>query len=368
VKLRYKVLSIVSLLLVAAFSSLALLLSHDSPCGAAQALPAGTAAMKAIVYRCYGPPDVVKLEEVAKPTAADGRVLIRVHAAAVNPLDWHYMRGKPYVMRPMAGFGAPEDIRLGVDFAGTVEAVGRSVTRFKPGDEVFGGADGAFAQYVTARENGSLALKPANLTFEQAAAVPVAAITALQALRDKGHVQPGQKVLINGASGGVGTFAVQLAKAFGADVTAVCSTRNVALVQSLGADHVIDYTREDFTQGTQRYDLIIDIVGTHSLSAYRRVLNPQGALVMVGGPNEGVWIGPLSASVKAMLLSPFVSQKMIFMLAHLNEQDLETLRDLMQAGKLTPVIDRRYPLGETAEALRYLEQGHARGKVIIEVD
>jgi NADPH:quinone reductase-like Zn-dependent oxidoreductase len=365
---RYKVLSVVLMLVVVTLLSLALVLSHDSPCGAAQAIPANTQSMKAIVYRCYGSPAVVKLEDIAKPIPPDDRVLVKVHAASVNPLDWHYMRGKPYVMRLMAGLGAPDDIRLGVDFAGTVEAVGKNVKRFKPGDEVFGGGDGAFAEYVSVREKGSLALKPANLTFEQAAAVPVAAVTALQALRDKGNIQPGQKVLINGASGGVGTFAVQIAKAFGADVTGVCSTRNLAMVRSIGADHVIDYTREDFTQGSLRYDLIVDNVGTHSLLEYRRVLNPRGALVMVGGPNDGRWIGPLSGSIKAMLVAPFVSQKMVFILAQLKQDDLGTLRDLMQTGKLTPVIDRRYKLSETAEAIRYLEEGHARGKVVITLE
>ena len=365
---RYKVLSVVLTLVVVMLASLALMLSHDSPCGVAQAVPPNTQSMKAIVYRCYGSPAVVKLEDIAKPTPADDRVLVKVHAASVNPLDWHYMRGKPYIMRATAGFGAPDDIRLGVDFAGTVEAVGKSVTRFKPGDEVFGDADGAFAEYVHVRENGALALKPANLTFEQAAAVPVAAITALQALRDKGKIQPGQKVLINGASGGVGTFAVQIAKAFGAEVTGVCSSRNLAMVRSIGADHVIDYTREDFTQGSLRYDLIVDNVGTHSLSEYRRVLNPQGALIMVGGPNEGRWLGPLSASLKAMLVAPFVSQKLVFILAKLKQDDLGVLRDLTQTGKLTPVIDRRYKLSETAEAIRYLEEGHARGKVVITLE
>jgi NADPH:quinone reductase-like Zn-dependent oxidoreductase len=365
---RYKVLSVVSILIVITLASLAWALSHDSRCGTAPAVSSGTPSMKAIVYRCYGSPDVVKLEVIAKPTLADGRVLIKVRAASVNPLDWHYMRGKPYVMRAMAGTGVPDDIRLGVDFAGTVEAVGKGVKLFKPGDEVFGGADGAFAEYVNVRENGSLALKPNNVTFEQAAAVPVAAVTALQALRDYGKIQAGQKVLINGASGGVGTFAVQIAKTFGAEVTGVCSTKNLALVRSIGADHVIDYTREDFTQGSARYDLIIDNVGTHSLSEYRRVLIPHGALVMVGGPNEGRWIGPLSGSIKALLLGPFVTQKFVFMIAKLNQGDLGVLRDLMQIGKLTPVIDRRYKLSETAEALRYLEEGHARGKVLITLE
>jgi len=365
---RNKVLSVVLGLISAILLSVALVVSHDSACGSAQPLPPNTQAMQAIVYRCYGSPEVVKLETVAKPVPADNRLLVKVHAASVNPLDWHYMRGKPYVMRPMAGIGAPEDIRLGVDFAGTVEAVGKNVQRFKPGDEVFGGASGAFGEYVTVRENGSVALKPTNITFEQAAAVPIAAITALQALRDKGKVQAGQKVLINGASGGVGTFAVQLAKVYGADVTAVCSTRNAPLVRSIGADRVIDYTKEDFTLRPERYDLIIDIVGTHSLSEYRRVLNPDGALVMVGGPNEGVWLGPLAGSLKAMIVSPFYSQRFMFFLAEMDQADLQILRELMQAGKITSVIDRRYPLAQTADAIRYLELGHARGKVIITVE
>jgi NADPH:quinone reductase-like Zn-dependent oxidoreductase len=365
---RNKVLSVVLLLVVVTLSVLAVMLSHDAPCGVATPLPANTPSMKAAVYRCYGSPDVVKLETIPKPTLEDDRMLVKVHAASVNPLDWHYMRGKPYIMRPGVGMGAPEDIRLGVDFAGTVEAVGKGVQRFKPGDEVFGGADGAFAEYVNVRAAGSVAAKPANLTFEQAAAVPIAAITALQALRDKGKVQAGQKVLINGASGGVGTFAVQIAKALGAEVTAVCSTRNVATARSLGADRVIDYTQEDFTKGSQRYDLIIDNVGSHSLSEYRRVLTPQGMLVIVGGPSDDPWLGPLSTSIKAALVDPFVSQKLSFFMADLNQTDLGTLGQLAATGKLTPVIDRRYPLSDTAAAIRYVEEGPARGKVVITLD
>jgi NADPH:quinone reductase-like Zn-dependent oxidoreductase len=367
-KLRYKVLGAIAILLVVAIGSLAVVLSHDSPCSAAPPLAANTPSMKAIVYRCYGSADVLKLEAIAKPAVADDRVLVKVHAASVNPLDWHYMRGKPYVMRPMAGVGKPDSILMGADFAGTVESVGKNVTRYKPGDEVFGDRDGAFGEYVSVREKGAMALKPTNMSMEQAAAVPIAGLTALQALRDKGKLQAGQKVLINGASGGVGTFAVQIAKTYGADVTGVCSTRNVAMVKSIGADHVIDYTQEDFTQGSVRYDLIIDNVGSHSLSEYRRVLTPNGKLVMVGGPSDDPWLGPLTTSLKAYIVSPFVSRKMIFMLAQSNSEDLDVLRDLMQAGKLTPVIDRRYPLSETAQAISYLEQGHAKGKVIITVD
>ena len=257
-KLRYKVLSAVLVLAAATALGVALTLSHNSPCAAARPPPAGTPLMKAIVYRCYGSPDVLKLEDIAQPSPADKRMLVKVHAASVNPLDWHYMRGEPYLMRAAVGIGAPDDIHMGVDFSGTVVSVGKDVTRFKPGDEVFGGRTGAFGEYVSVAEAGSVAMKPANVTFEQAAAVPIAAHTALQALRDKGKIQPGQTVLINGASGGVGTFAVQIAKAYGAKVTGVCSTRNLAMVRALGADRVIDYTQEDFTKESQRYDLIID--------------------------------------------------------------------------------------------------------------
>jgi len=323
--------------------------------------------MKAIVYRCYGSPDVLKLEDIAQPLPADKRMLVKVHAASVNPLDWHYMRGEPYLMRAGVGIGAPDDIHMGVDFSGTVVSVGKDVTRFKPGDEVFGGRTGAFGEYVSVAEAGSVAIKPANVTFEQAAAVPIAAHTALQALRDKGKIQPGQTVLINGASGGVGTFAVQIAKAYGAKVTGVCSTRNLAMVRALGADRVIDYTQEDFTKESQRYDLIIDIVGTHSLSDYRRVLNPHGLLVIAGSLDRGRWLGPLTGSIDAWLYAHFVSQQVIVLFAQLNPEDLDVLRDLMQAGKITPVIDRQYALSEVPEAIRYLEQGHARGKVVIKV-
>ncbi len=367
-KLRYKITGMVLLLGAALLAWLVLALSHDAPCGVAPALPDNAKLMKAIVYRCYGPPDVLKVEEIEQPTTADNEVLVRVHAAAVNPLDWHYLRGKPYVMRLESGTGTPANPRLGVDFAGTVEAVGKGVQRFKPGDEVFGGKYGAFAEYVSVAEDRALALKPARLTFEQAASVPIAAITALQALRDIGRLQPGQKVLINGASGGVGTFAVQIARSFGADVTGVCSTRNVEMVRSIGADHVIDYTREDFTESGQRYDLIVDNVGNHPLLAYRRVLNPQGILVMVGGPSDDLGIGLLSTLVKAKLLSAFASQEFRFFLADMNPKDLGILGELMQSGEVTPVIDRRYSLSEVPAAIRYLEEGHARGKVVISLE
>ena len=327
--------------------------------------------MKAIVYCDYGVSNL-KFQDIEKPTPADDQLLVRVRAVSVNPLDWHFIEGTPYIGRFLFGFGArkPKDTQLGVDFAGTVEAVGKNVTKYKPGDEVFGGRTGAFAQYVCVRESRGVALKPANITFEQAASVPIAGITALQALRDKGHVQAGQKVLINGASGGVGTFAVQLAKSYGANVTGVCSTRNLDMVRSIGADHVIDYTKEDFSKTGQRYDLILDNVGTQPLSHFRRALEPKGQCVMIGGggPNDGRLIGPMARPIKAMLVSPFVSQKFGMLLAQLNHDDLAFLADLMQSGKVTPVIDRTYKLGDLPDAIRYLEQGHARGKVVVAVE
>jgi NADPH:quinone reductase-like Zn-dependent oxidoreductase len=326
------------------------------------------ATMKAIIYCDYGSSKVLRLAHVAKPVPADDEILVRVRAAAVNPLDWHYMRGLPYLVRLSAGLRKPSTIRLGVDYAGIVEAIGRNVRQFKRGDEVFGARTGAFAEYVTAKADRTVVVKPDNVSFEEAAAVPVAALTALQGLRDKGHVKPGQKVLINGASGGVGSFAVQIAKSFDAHVTGVCSTRNVAMVQALGADRVIDYTRQDFTKESERYDLILDMVGSHALLDYRRVLRPDGIYVVIGGPNEGKWVGPMVGFIKASALSPFVSQQFVGMLTELNPKDLAFLRDLMQAGKLKAVIDRRYGLSDTPSAVAYLEQGHARGKVVITID
>ncbi len=319
-KLRYKVASGILIFLAVAIVSLAFVLSHSSACGPAPVLASETKLMKAIVYRCYGSPDVLEHVDIEKPVPADDEVLVKVHAAAVNPLDWHYMRGSPYLMRLGTGLGAPKDTRLGVDFAGTVEAVGVNVKQFKPGDEVFGGKNGAFAEYVTVREDRALVLKPANMTFEQSASVPIAAITALQALRDKGQLKPGQKVLINGASGGVGTFAVQIAKSLGAEVTGVCSTRNLEMVRSIGADHVIDYTQEDYTENEQRYDLIIDNVGNHSLLRNRRALEPDGIFVIVGGP-KGNWLGPIMSPIKALMLSPFVGQEFVMVLAKMRQDD-----------------------------------------------
>src|SRR5438034_1078805 len=308
-----------------------------------------TNPMNAIVYCDYGLANL-KLQDIEKPTPTDDQLLVRVRAVSVNPYDWHFVEGTPYVMRAIAGVGLrkPKDIRLGVDFAGTVEAVGKNVTQFKPGDEVFGGADGAFAQYLCRRATGSVAPKPAGLTFEQAASINIAGITALQGVRDKGKVQPGQKVLINGASGGVGTFAVQIAKSFGADVTGVCSTRNVDLVKSLGADRVIDYTKEDFSKGDQKYDAILDNVANHSLSEYRKLLTPNGKYVMIGGgsAHEQGWIGSMMKPLKALILKPFVSQQMGMMMAELKQSDLSFFADLMQNGKVKPVIDRTYKLSE----------------------
>jgi len=326
--------------------------------------------MKAIVYCDYGLGNL-KLKDIEKPVPNDDQVLVKVHAASVNPYDWHFVEGTPKIMRAMGvGLRKPKDTRLGVDFAGTVEGVGKNVTQFKPGDEVFGGRGGAFAEYVCPRATRAVALKPSNVTFEQAASVNIAGITALQALRDKGKIQPGQKVLINGASGGVGTFAVQIAKSLGADVTGVCSTRNIDLVQSLGADHVIDYTKEDFAKGDERYDVILDNVPNHSLSEIRRVLNPKGKYVLIGGggPNDNRWIGPFGRIIHIGVLSPFISQQMGMMMADANQKDLTVLADMMQTGKLKPVIDRTYKLDQVPDAIRYLEEGHARGKVIIAVE
>jgi NADPH:quinone reductase-like Zn-dependent oxidoreductase len=326
--------------------------------------------IKAIVYSDYGVANL-KLAEIEKPVPSDEQILVRVHAASVNPYDWHFIEGTPYVMRAMGvGLRKPKNIRVGTDFAGTVEAVGKNVTQYKPGDDVFGGSTGAFGQYLCRRATGSVALKPAALTFEQAAAINIAGITALQAVRDQGKVQPGQKVLINGGSGGVGTFAVQLAKSYGADVTGVCSARNTELVQSLGADHVIDYTKEDFTKGAERYDVVIDNVANHSLSECRKVLTPNGIYVMIGGggASEQGFLGAIGNVMKAGLYSRFVKQKMGFMMAQPSTADLTLLAGMVESGKLKTVIDRTYKLAEVPEAVRYVEEGHARGKVIITVE
>jgi NADPH:quinone reductase-like Zn-dependent oxidoreductase len=333
--------------------------------------------MRAITVRKYGSPDILKLQEIERPVVEDDDVLVRVRAASVNPYDWHSLTGKPYIGRIRFGLLKPNVTGLGADLAGQVEAVGKNVTEVSPGDEVFGEVDGevpsqpmlelgSFAEYVCVSER-SVASKPTNLTFEQAAAVPMAGMTALRAVRDQGRIKPGQKVLINGASGGVGTFAVQLAKAFGAEVTGVCSARNLDMVRSLGADHVVDYAREDFTVGAQRFDLILDNVGNRSLSEYRRVMKPKGVYLSSFGRPENPWLGPFGQLIRMYLLSPMVSQEMAELTVRRTREALVDLKNLIESGEVTPVIDRIYPLREVPEALRYLEEGRARGKVVITI-
>jgi len=326
--------------------------------------------VQAIIYRRFGSPDVLEATQVERPIAGDDEVLVEVRAAGINPYDWHFLRGEPLLFRPMMGLGLRRPRRAiipGSDVAGVVKAVGTSVTKFRPGDEVYAIAGtGGFAEFVAVPER-LLALKPVNTTFEQAAAVPMAALTALQALRDFGRIQPGQKVLVNGASGGVGSFAVQIARALGAaEVTGVCSTRNLELVRSLGADHVIDYTNEDFTRSDERYDLLVDTVGNRSLRAFRRALASRGTFVSVGG-GGGRLLGPMLQLLRARLLSPFVGQRLVTMIATRKAEDLLVLKELIEGGKVKPLIDRTYPLAEGAEAIRYLEQHHARGKVVVTV-
>jgi len=367
-KLRNKIFSGVAGVIVLGFSACAVTVSYDSPCPEVPALAAGTESMRAVMNRCYGVPRGLALEKIAKPTPGDGKVLIKVHATSVNPVEWYGASGQPRVVRLAGGIGAPEDFRIGLDVAGTVEAVGPNVTLFKPGDEVYGGVHGALAEYVVAREQGAIVAKPANMSFEEAAAMPIAAITALQGLRDSGHIAAGQKVLINGASGGVGTYAVQIAKSFGAEVTAVCSTRNVEMVRALGADHVIDYTKENFTEGTERYDLILDNVGNHGFFDLDDVVKPQGIIVVVGGSKSEPMFGPIKRVAWAKIVGHFMDPKVTFFLARVNKVDLELLSGLARDGKLRTVIDRRYPLEDTGAALEYLGGGHARGKVVVTVN
>ena len=322
--------------------------------------------MKAIVFERYGAPDVLELRELDTPHANDDQVLVRVRAASVNPIDWHRLRGQPLFVRGSEGFRRPKNTGLGADVCGTVEQVGRDVSALKPGDEVFGMSIRTLAEYAAVAADGLVA-KPANLTFEQAAAVPLAALTAAQALRRAGELEPGRSVLVNGASGGVGTFAVQIAKALGADVTAVCSARNVELVQSLGADEVVDYTREDFTKRGSRYDLVVDTVMNRSLGALRRVAKEDAAIVLVGAAKGRSGGRPMLRFVRAMLGKRFASQQVLSFLTERNRDDLLLLKELIEAGKVMPAIDRTYPLAETADAIRYLEQGHARGKVVVAV-
>jgi NADPH:quinone reductase-like Zn-dependent oxidoreductase len=366
-KLRYKIVNGFLIVLAVLFSVLGLVLGNTADCEPAPAISAGTVTMQAAVRRCYGSPDVIEIADIEKPTPGVDEVLVRIHAASVNPLDWHELRGSPYIMRLGLGLGKPDSVRMGVDFAGTIESVGANVTNFKPGDEVFGGRNGAFAEYVTVGSDRALALKPANMSFEQAASVGIAGITALQALRDKGKLESGQRVLINGASGGVGTFAVQIAKSLGAEVTAVCSTRNVELVRSIGADHVFDYKKEDYTESGEQYDLILDNVGNHGLLANRKSLKPDGTFVMIGGA-KGNWLAPLMGPIKGLMLSPFVEQELVLILAQFSQADLNVLGDLMRSGDVSPVIDRTYSLSELPAAIAYSEEGHARGKIIIAVN
>jgi NADPH:quinone reductase-like Zn-dependent oxidoreductase len=326
------------------------------------------ASMKAIVCTQYGPPDLLQFKEIAKPLPADNEALVKICAASANPLDWRIMRGDPFFVRLAFGLRKPKIEVLGSDFAGRVEAVGKDVTEFQPGDEVFGAkgfVGGAFAEYVCAREE-DLVKKPVHVSFEQAAAVPIAALTALQGLRDKGHIRPGQKVAIDGASGGVGTFAIQIAKSFGAEVTAVCSTNKTDTARSIGANHVLDYTQQNFTRNGQQYDLILAANARHSIFAYRRALSPDGICVKAGG--EPNFQGILQDLLLAPLLSLGGRKKTCGFIAKGCKGDMVVLKDLLDAGKIVPVIDRRYPLSETAEALRYLEEGHAQGKVVITVE
>ncbi len=345
-------------------AALAVTIGYTASCPDSPEAVNGSELMKAVRHRCYGPPDVLEFVDHARPQPGHTEIQVKVANAGVNPLDWHYMRGTPYLLRLMSGIGTPTDTRLGVDFAGTVSAVGPGVSKFKVGDRVFGGTTGAFAEYITVDQDRSVSPVPAGISLQQAAAVPIAGVSALQALRDLGKLQVGQKVLINGASGGVGTFAVQIAKAMGAEVSGVCSTRNVEMVKSLGADRVFDYKRENYTEGPASYDLIIDNVGNHPISDNLGVLKPGGRLVMVGGA-KGNWIAPVIAPVKSMLIAPFVDQELLTLFAQMNQGDLTVLAGMMRDGQLGSVIDREFTLAETAEAIRYSETGRARGKIVI---
>ncbi len=322
--------------------------------------------MKAAVHERYGSPEaVVELREIDTPTPADDEVLVCVRATSVNIAEWYAVTGRPWIARPTTGLRRPKEIRLGVDYAGTVEAIGKDVTQFRPGDEVFGGRTGAFAEYVVAKEDRAIVHKPANVSFEQAGAVGTAAITALQGLRDKGGLGPGQKVLVHGASGGVGTFAVQIAKALGATVTAVCSTRNVEIARSLGADRVVDYAQEDCTRSGERYDLVLDIAGTRPFSHLRRVLEPDATVVVVGGPRANRLLGPIGHLAGSRLAALRTSQTVVFFLAKFGKEDMETLRGLLADGALTSVVDSVYPLDSIGDALRHMGEGHPRGKIVV---
>jgi NADPH:quinone reductase-like Zn-dependent oxidoreductase len=367
VKLRYKILNGFAGVVVVGIAALMITVSYDKSCPPVTKLDAGVAPMRAIMNRCYGVPEGVRLEEIAKPTPGDGQVLIKVRATSVNPAEWYGISGQPYMIRLMNGIGAPTRPKPGFDMAGVVEAVGPNVTLFKPGDEVYGGVGGAFAEYVVGREKGAIVKKPENMTFEEAAGIPIAAITALQGLRDQGQVGPGKKVLINGASGGVGTYAVQIAKALGAEVTGVCSTRNVEMVRSLGADHVVDYKKENFTERKDRYDVILDNVGSQPFMDMADVMKPDGIIVVVGASKKGPFLGPIKRIAWSKVTGNFIDQPIKFYIASVNKADLELLANFAREGKLKTVIDRRYPLEQTAAALEYLGEGHARGKIIVTI-
>lgn len=365
VKLRNKILLGFAIVVVGAISAFAITISYSGACPDAVALPDNSDTMLAARAHCYGGPEVVTVERVEKPAPGDDEILVRVVAAGVNPLDYHFMRGSPYVLRMMAGIGTPDDPRMGVDFAGIVEAVGSGVTRFEPGDAVFGGAAGAFAEYLVIGKDKAVTRMPGNVSFAQAAGVGIAGVTALQALRDKGQLENGQKVLINGASGGVGTFAVQIAKTMGADVTGVCSSRNVELVTDLGADRVIDYKKENYVDREERYHLVVDMVGNFTPSRNVDVLEPGGRIVVVGGP-KGDWVAPFLRPLQAMWTSNFVDEEIITLFATMSREDIGALAALMQDGNVRPVIDQHYPLADVAEAIAHSETRRARGKLIIE--
>ena len=367
-KLRYKIANGLLGTLVLGVTVLALVMSHTSECVPSPVPTGETTTMKAVVATCYGSPDVLQFADIEKPVPGDDEILIKVKVASVNPLDYHFMTGTPYILRLMAGVGAPDDHRIGSDFSGTVEAIGKDVTKFQVGQEVFGGGNGAFAEYLIKHQDTTGAVvKPGPVSHEQAASIPIAGITALQAVRDHGKIKPGDKVLINGASGGVGTLAVQIAKHYGADVTGVCSTRNVEMVRSLGADRVIDYKTDNYTQEPEQYDVILDMVGNHSISDNRNVLKPEGRMVMVGG-QKGNWIAPFLGSINSAMIGPFIDQQIGSMLAEFNPEDLTMLADLIQSGELEVFIGSRFPLAETADAMRISGKQRARGKLIIEID
>lgn len=364
-KILKKMLVGLAVIVVVAIAAFAATISYTGACPEATPGAEGPDTMLAVRSRCYGSPDVLTLERVEKPSPGGDEILVRVVAAGVNPLDYHFMRGTPYILRMMAGIGTPDDPRVGVDFSGIVEAVGPDVTRFAPGDAVFGGASGAFAEYLTISESKAVAKKPGSVSFAQAAGVAIAGVTALQALQDKGQLTSGQHVLINGASGGVGTFAVQIASAMGAEVTGVCSTRNVELVTRLGADRVIDYKKTDYIDGDDRFDLVVDMVGNFTPSQNAAVLEPNGRMVLVGGP-KGNWIAPFKRPLQAMWTSNFSDQEFITLYATMKRESMDTLAELIADGKVVPVIDSHFALQDVPEAIRHSESQRARGKIIID--